>query len=196
MRRHRRGDETMLLPVFDELAAQGQALLVAGCIWRRKLQDRLAQDRTHPHLGRHPGDFFLEVVHIIEGGHAAEQHFGAGQARPHITEVRSHEFALDRHHVTQQPHIQAQIIRQTAQEGHGRVCVGIDQARDDQPIRAVHHGFCFHQLLDPFGRANGGDVRPSDGDGAVLVHIALAVHRHDGAANQQRIDFAHRAFSY
>ncbi len=112
------------------------------------------------------GDILLEVVHIVEGGHAAADQFRAGNgcAEPH--EVGRNVLALDGHHVAHQPDIEAQVVGQAAQERHGNMGVGVDQARQKNLAAAIERLAALVFLPDLRFGPNGDDAVACDGNGA------------------------------
>ena len=101
----------------SKLAASGDGNFSTVC----------AHSARRPGRRRGFGHGFLEVVHVGEARRAGPNHLGAGEPRAERDEVGPHELALDRHHVAHQPHVQAQIVGQSAQQRHRRVGVRIDK---------------------------------------------------------------------
>ena len=140
VRRDRGHDQRVVLSSLQELARRGQRLLVGGGVRRREFQHGLAA--TPPRMPASAvawATLILEVVHVGEAGDAGADHLGAGQLGAQAHEIRRDELALHRHHVAQQPHVQAQVVGQAAQQGHGRVGVGVDQPGHQHPAAAVDH---------------------------------------------------------
>ena len=103
--------------------------------------------RPQADLSRSPGDVFFEVIHIGKTGDTRADQLQAGDLGAQPDEFGRDELALDRHHETHQPHIQAQVIRQPAQQRHRHVGVGVDQTRH-QHFPAAVDGLLRLVLLD------------------------------------------------
>ncbi len=179
-------DERVAVPMLDEAPTEQQGVLERLGVGRGEDEDGLAQQGAHPYLGHLLGDGLFIIEHVGERRDAGADHLGAGDARAQLDELRRDEFALDGHQVAQ-PDVEAQVVVQATHEGHGDVGVGVDQAGHDDCVGAVDG---FRGLIgagDLVRRADGNDGIAADGHRAVLEHVVLLVHRHDGSAAQQDV---------
>ena len=140
VRRNRWNDQGVTFPPLDVIAAVGDGFFIGFCIGSGKLHHRLRTDCAHACFGRGVGNIIFEVIHISKTGCAAADHLGAGQFGAQAHEIRRNKFTFNRHHVALQPDVQAQIVRQAAQQRHGDVRVRVDQAWHQQPAAAIYNG--------------------------------------------------------
>lgn len=124
---------------------------------------------------------------VGEAGDAAADHLGAGEPRPQL-HVPFGEVGLDGPDDVVEPLLGGQVLGDTAQRDHRRVCMAVDQAghRDlAAPVDALGRG----ELLDRGGgRHRLDDPVPYD-DGGVLLEpdpFLIVVHE-DGAAGDDEI---------
>jgi hypothetical protein len=113
-----------------------------------------------------------EEVVLVGAGGAAAQHLGHRQLHAVAHELGTDHLGLGRPDVLLQPHHQRQVVGQPAQQGHGVVRVGVDQARD-QRVLGQAHGFA--------GGVSGARLRDGQhGDNAVAAHRHRVVFQHHG----------------
>ncbi len=167
-------------------ASESSKLVASG---RGKLQHRLRAERPHAGRGDRFGDRVLEVIHVGEAGDARPDHFGAGQARAEPDEVRTHELALDGHHVSHQPDVQPQVVGQPAYERHRRVRVCVDEPRHHDAATAVPRLGCGVAVS---ARPDGYDRGARDGEPAGGVHGEALVHREHERIGQTNVAGRHR----
>ena len=187
MRRDRRHDQRVLLPGLQEHTGRVQRLLERRGVRRRKLEHGLAQHPAQPRLGRGARHAVLEVVHVGKAGRAGADHLGAGQLGAQMHEFGGNELALHRHHVAEQPHVQAQVVGQAAQQGHRRVAVRVDQPRH-QHLAAAVDDLGRRELRPQLGFGpDRGDVIALHRDRAGFVLGQRRVHgQDDGVGEEQR----------
>ena len=184
MRRRPRHDQGVPSPALDEVPREGERVLVADCIRRRKAQDRLAAQRAHAGVGGRFRDRLLEVVHVGEAGDAGANHLGAAKAGAESDEVRAHELTLDRQHVSHQPDVEAQVVSQPPEQRHRHVRVRIDEAGHHDPPAAVDGlpGGEGERI-----RTDRGDAVAGDRDPARCVNRERRIDGQDGGVGQQEI---------
>ena len=187
MRRDRRHDQRMTLPGLQERAGHLQRLLERRGVRRGELEHGLAQHPAQPRLGRGAGHAVLEVVHVGETGDAGADHLGAGQLGAQVHEFGGNELALHRHHIAEQPHVQAQVVSQAAQQGHRRVAVRVDQPRHQHLAAAVDDLGCRELAAQLRFGPDRGDVIALHRDRAGFVLGQRRVHgQDDGVGEEQR----------
>ncbi len=144
-------------PQHDRYPPAGFAVPVA--VEGLALGQRLLGGRRHPRhaAGQHrpdaanvdgPGDLVHEKIHIGERRRAAADHLGDGQHRPPV-DVVAGQAVLGRPYFGLQPVHEGHIVRIAAEQGHGGVGVGVDEAGHHQLVGAVDH---------PVGRPVGGHL--------------------------------------
>ena len=67
-------------------------------------------------------------------GDAATEHLGDGEFRARLDERRIHQFGFQRPDALAQPRLQQHVLAGATQQRHGRVPVGVDQARGQDAI--------------------------------------------------------------
>ena len=87
--------------------------LVVG---HREADDRLAEHAAHARFLGRLRHHVLEVVHVGEGGGAAEQHFQAAEARAPADEIGRDVLGLRREDEFLQPVLQLQVVRDAAEQ--------------------------------------------------------------------------------
>ena len=80
-----------------------------------------------------------------------------------------------------QPVLQAQIVGDAAEQRHGGVRVGVDQAGREDGVGPVEALLGLEARVDLGFGADGHDALAADGDGAVFDDAALRVHGDDVA---------------
>ena len=78
----------------------------------------------------------LEIVHVDERGHAAQQHFDDTQRHAQLHVVRG-LVRLERPDVVVEPRHQRNVVGIAALQGHGRMAVGVHQPRHEEFAPAV-----------------------------------------------------------
>ena len=131
-------DQGMVLPGAAQVLAELETRLGGAVIGRRKIVEHLAHHRPDAGLGCGPGHVAGKEIHVGEGGGAGEQHFGHRQLRAPIDKIAV-ELALGGKNVLIEPFFQRQVVGQAAEQGHGGMGVGIDEAGKDQPLGVIQH---------------------------------------------------------
>ena len=153
-----RHDQRMALPFLNKALRPLQSVIGRRAVGGGELHHRLAAQRPHARIGEGLRDVVLEIIHVVDAGHAAADHLGRGELRAQADKLRRDELLLGRQHITVQPHIETQVVGQAAQQGHGHMRVAIDQAGHDHATGAVD---CFRRGIagqNVGARAHGHDV--------------------------------------
>ena len=176
-----RNDEGVVFPAGDEVTGIFQPFFVRAGIGRGEFEDGFPSQGAQPGLGGGFGDFLFKVVHVGKGRDARADEFRGGDLSAEVNEFRRDEFAFHRHDVAQQPDIQPQVVGEAAQQCHGHVGVGVDQAGGKHLAAAVV-GFGRGVSRGDFGfRADGHDGVAAHGHRAGFVNVEVGIHRqHDG----------------
>jgi hypothetical protein len=135
-------------------------------------------------------------VHVVEGRHAAADEFGAGDGGAQPDELARGELPLDGPHITLKPDVEAQVVGDAAQQGHGDVRVRVDQpghqnfalAVDGFPPSGV---FVFDLVL----RSHREDAVTSDGKRAGQVLREILIHGEDVGVEKEGICLLGHLFS-
>ena len=80
-----------------------------------------------------------------------------------------------------QPVLHLHVVGDAAEQRHGGVGVGVDQARHQDGVRAVEVLAGLKLLLDVGALADANDALAANGDRAVVDQVALRVHGDDVA---------------
>ncbi len=99
----------------------------------------MAQNCTQTSLFGCAGNIFFKIIHICKTGHATLDKLSTGNQTSQTAKIRRNKFSLNRHHVSHQPHIQTQVIRKSAQEGHRHMRMRVDQTGHQDFSLAVDH---------------------------------------------------------
>src|SRR5690606_38829471 len=133
--------------------------------------------------GLHVGE---EIV-LVDASHAAAQQLGDRQGHPVLDEGRGHDRALDRPDVLLQPDLERQVVGDPAQQGHGIVGVGVDQAGDQRRI-GTRHRFLRREAAARLGDRQDRDDDPiAHGHGMVLQYHAVRLDRDDETRFDQQV---------
>jgi len=187
MWRRYRHDQVVALPARDKVRGIAQTLLIRGRVRGGELDDRLPAYTAHACLDGRPGDLLLKVVHVGKAGGPAAHHLGAGQRRTKEAELGVHKLMLHRQDVPVEPHVQAQVVGQTAQDAHRQVPVRVDEPRHDDLPAAIHDIVGLPAGAHLGGWANRSDRVATNSHCAGIQNAPLAVHGDDRAAVQQNI---------
>ena len=182
VRRHRRHHQRVVAEPRE--IALGEPERVGGRlgVGHGEADDGLAQHAAHSGLLGHFRHHVLEVVHVGEGGGPAQQHFEATQARAPAHELRRDVLGFRREDVLFEPVLEPHVVRDSPEQRHGGVRVGVDQARRQDGVRTVQALLGLEALVDFGLRADAHDAVAANGHGAVLNHAALRVFGDDVAS--------------
>ena len=136
VRRERRGHRTV--PRLDDLVER-PARLLQQC--RRPLGVGVVDQRRTDHrpqsgVANRPRGLGLLPVHVPEADRPRARHLQAGEPRAPV-DVLALQPPFGRPDVLAQPLHQRQVVGVAAEQGHRRVGVGVDRARDQRPPAAV-----------------------------------------------------------
>ncbi|MNG11752.1 hypothetical protein D3C84_953150 [compost metagenome] len=86
-----------------------------------------------------------------------------------------------------QPGHQGQVVGQAAEQGHGRVAVGVDQTGGEQMARQFAH--FVGRVLERFGtRCDQGDTAIADAQSVVTQHHPGRLDRHQPGRQEQQVE--------
>ena len=123
-----------------------------------KVHQDQTDDRPHAGLRRHLGRDLRVEVHVVEAGHAATQLLQDREPGAVGHEPRVHPALLGGPDVLVEPDHERQVVRQPPHQRHGGVGVGIDQPRDQDVPRQIHHPFGLHRAACLARGQNGQDA--------------------------------------
>ena len=106
---------------------------------RRQVEDARGQHAADAGLEGRLGDGAAVQVHLARRGHAAEQQLVAAEQHAPADVVVGHP-ALERPDRLAQPAVEREAVAGTAQEGHRRVGVRVDEAGHHEPAEGDHVG--------------------------------------------------------
>ena len=154
----------------------------------------MSADRTQAGVGSGLSDIFFEIIHVAKGRHPAADELRTGQRRPQPDELRRDELTLHWHHIAHQPHVQAQVIGQTAQQRHRDMRMRVDQPGHQDLAAAIDGLIGGVFLLDLIGWADRQDTIALDGHSAGSILVEFFVHRQDeGVGEEEAHSFCHSA---
>ena len=185
VRGHRCGEQRVTDQGGDELPLPRQSVLGGRAARSGVVDQRLGHDRPLPHLRQHLGGVGAEEVHVGRGGDPREELLGRGQPGAEAYDLGGHEAPFRRPDVVLEPLLQRDVVGDAAQQGHGQVGVGVDQARHHQAAAGVDDlaGRCEPEEL--LCGAHRDDEAVVDGDRSVLDGRRAGLHGEDGPAQDQ-----------
>ena len=183
VRRNRRHNQSIALPLFHEAFDIGQAFLIRLVIGYRKINHRFAQNSAHACFESLVGNCIFEVVHIAVGRRATANHLSQTQARAHPHEVLCHVFGFCRKNVFRQPFLQIEIVRDAAKQSHRHVGMAIDETgNNDLSIGVDDFGSRIVAIyIGSFRNRN--DAPTFHRNAAVFNDATSAVHGNHGSAS-------------
>jgi len=170
------GDERVVAPLGGEFAGVGGTAVGFGGVGRGEVEDALAEDAADADFFGGAGDLVLEVIHVDGRGGAAFDHFDESEEGAPVDELAVDEVFLERENEAAEA--VRDIVAEAAEDGHGRVRVGIDHAGDDKVavgIDCLGRGVAGGER----GGADCEDAGTADDDGAVFDDLAGGVHGDD-----------------
>ncbi|MNN31985.1 hypothetical protein D3C81_1456960 [compost metagenome] len=128
-----------------------------------------------------------QEVHVGEAADAAHDLLGDGQFGAVADEVLADPLGLGRPDVFLQPGHQWQVVGQAAEQAHGGMAVGVDQARGEQHARQLA-GF-RRRVAQRFGaRGEEGDTAVADAQRVVTEDDASGFHRDNPGRQQKQVE--------
>ena len=103
-----------------------QVILGVGSVRRGELDDDQSQPGAHAGVARRTRGRLREEIHVVEAGHAAAQHFRAGEPRAVVDELFRHMLHLGRPDVLIEPVHQREVVGEPAHQRHGGVRMEVD----------------------------------------------------------------------
>ena len=174
-------DERIALVLVEKFRGGLQHIFGRGEIGRFEADHGLAQDAAHARFLGGFGDAVLEIVHVDERGGAGEHHFQARQARSPQDEIGRYVLGFGRKDEFVEPVLHHHVVGDAAEQRHGGVGMGVDQAGHQDGIRAVDMLPGLKLFFDVGALADAHDALAANGDGAVVDQIAPRVHGDDVA---------------
>ena len=108
--------------------ALAQVVLRIACIRGREFDQDNTEGSSHAAVDCGPACLLGKEIHVVEGGDAAFQHFGAGESGAVINEPLGDVPSFGRPDVFGQPVHQCEIIGEPAKQCHRRMRVQIDES--------------------------------------------------------------------
>ena len=188
VRGHRRNHQRVVAEPLEEALGELQGVGGRFGVGHREADNGLAQHAAHPGFLGHFRRHVLEVVHVGKGGGSAEQHFQRGQARAPADEVGRYVLGLGGEDELVQPVLQIPVVGDAAEQRHGGVRVGIDEAGRQDGVGAVDALLRLEARVDGRLGPDSHDALAANGDGAVLDDAVLRVLGDEIAAAPDPID--------
>src|SRR5690606_2283629 len=130
-------------------------------------------------------------VHVPEAGRTARQHVGDRELRAVADIFGIDPTLFERPNLRLQPPFERGAFGGTAQQGHCRVRVRIDEARQKHVIRALDDRGGAHRTSELFRGAYGGDSAALYRHGMLLQHAPDGLDRNYPAGTDERVDGVH-----
>ena len=89
----------MALPLLNKLLGDVQTFITRSGIRGGEVHHTLTAQPAHARVGHRLRYIILEVVHVVDRGHATADHLGAGQLRAQPHKLRRDKFAFGWQHV-------------------------------------------------------------------------------------------------
>ena len=195
VRRERGGDKRAVLERVVQLQALVQVFVgVTGPGAREIDQDQADAGAYSGRLHRARGGV-REKIHIVEAGGAGFQHLGDGELAAVVHELGADPFRFRRPHVVLQPVHQRQVVGHAAKQTHGRVRMGVNQARHQRVFRQVYGFFRLITRCGVTAVEHGDNAAAIDGEAVALEHAAFRFHRNDPARMDEGVDDLHGGMS-
>jgi len=159
---------------------------------RWEIDDDHADRRSHPGLDGLKCCHFRKEIHIVEGGNAAADHFRHGEVHSIPDERFAHPLLLQRPDMVCQPIHQGEVIRDSAEQGHRRMRVSIDQSRDeDVTLQDFPGGVGVAGQGLVFGE-EGRDAAIANDQGVLLEHGGFGFDRHNPGGDNDKVCGGHQ----
>ena len=131
-------DQGMIPPGAAQLFAELQARGRRPVVGRGEVVEHLPHHRPDAGLRRGLSHRVGKQIHVAEGGGAGEQHLGHRQPGAPIDKIAV-DPAFGGEDISIQPFFQGQVVGQAAEQGHGGMGMGVDEAREDQALGVIQH---------------------------------------------------------
>ncbi len=191
VRGHAERQERLLPQGVARRQPLGDVVVGIGGVGRRELESDDAERSAHAGIESRARRRLGKKIHLVEAGHAAAQHLGAGEQRAVVYELGRHVSGLGRPDMVLEPCHQRQVVGQPAQERHGRVRVQIHQARNQRvPVQAQ----VLARLEALRGLARGqhrGDAPRGHGDAVIVEDGPRGLDRDHPARADKEVDRFH-----
>ena len=120
------------LPAFQKSFAVSGHFCFSLVVRGGKVNPGFAEDTAHPSSFGFFGDRIFKIVHIGERRDAAANLLGCGEARAPADVFLGHVLGFSGEDVFVEPVVERDVVMQAAHQGHGDVCVTVDEARKDE----------------------------------------------------------------
>lgn len=180
-------DAWVMLEVAEQLDGLAQGFIGAGGPGNREIEDGHGDLRADAAVVHALAGNFRVEVHVRKTADTALDLFGDGQVGTVADEVLADPFALGRPDVLLQPGHQWQVVGKAAEQGHGGMPVGVDQAWGEQCSRQFAD-FAGHPLQGFGARADKGDASVADAQAMLPQHDAGRFHGHQPGGQQQQVE--------
>lgn len=160
----------------------------AGCGGKSK--HGFAARAAQPGLCSGPQYAFFKKVHVHAGRGAGAQHFRIAHKAAQVDHFGRKGLLHGKDALVEPVH-EGHIVGQAAQQGHGRVGVGVDQARKRiaRPRSRISPGLPVRGQI--CARAHGGHLSVVHGQRGVFQHPALTVLGDDNRRVEQHVALLH-----
>jgi len=166
-------------PFFEQHTRVRKALFGCFNIGRRKIKKNFTHQAAHSRFFCRARCFILKNIHIFKCSGAGFYHFGARKHRAPVGKMFIYVFRFRGENIIIKPVHQFQIVGNTAETGHCRVCVAIYEARHNQRILRVDCFWSAVLLFYVLAVTNGNDIIVVNNYGRVFQVSVLLVHEQD-----------------
>ena len=176
-----------MLPFVHGVGGQAQIILRAGPHGGGEIQQRAeqagAQAGFHGGAGRMGG----EEIHVGKAGGAGADHFRRRQPGAVVHKALADKAPFGGPDMLFQPGHQGQVIGDTAQQVHGRVGMGIDQAGDQQVVTQMLLVLALPFFVGQGAGQQVGNASVLDHQGVIFQYRALRVDGGDPAGVDDQV---------
>jgi hypothetical protein len=143
------------------------------------------------HLRGHFGDDFRKEILVAETGRPTQHHFGDCMARAITNHFGTDPAVLNGPNTLAKPSFQRQIVGDAAEQGHGRVCVRVDQPGDQDMSRSRDDASRVNGAMRLGGRKNIDDSAVVDGNRMIRQNQTIRFNRDAPAGQNKGIALLH-----
>ena len=180
-------DARVLLEVVEQAQALAQGFLGVARARGGEVQHRDGQLSADAALVHQFAGHFREEVHVGEAADAALELLGDGQFGAVADERFVDPLGLGGPDVVLQPVHQRQIVGQAAEQGHGGMAVGVDQAGGEHAVRQLAH--LRGRMAQRLGaRSDQGDAPVANAQAVLAQHHAGGLDGHQPGGQEQQIE--------